>query len=208
MALRSGFEDKKQVRMLAILGVGVLLSVGYFVRQQYFSGSAAPAPTPAKATAPMTPLAPPSASAPASGGAAKKVGHINLDPTLHSEWMAQAESLAYTGRGRNIFSQTSAPAPVSIPKPKISARPTAVQNIPQGPPPPPPPPPIDLKFFGFAQQKSGAKKVFLLHGEDIFIAAEGEIVNRRYKVVKIMPFAVQVEDVAYKNTQSLPLIQR
>jgi hypothetical protein len=51
------------------------------------------------------------------------------------------------------------------------------------------------------------KKVFLSQGEDIFIAAEGEIVDRRYRVLRISPNAVDVEDVINNNRQSLPLTQ-
>ena len=74
-------------------------------------------------------------------------------------------------------------------------------------PPIPPPPPITLKFFGFANRPGETKKVFLSQGEDVFIAAEGDIVDRRYRVVHISPTAVDVEDVINNNRQSLPLTQ-
>jgi len=71
----------------------------------------------------------------------------------------------------------------------------------------PPPPPIELKFFGFANKPGEPKKIFLSHGEDIFIASEGDIVNRRYRVLKISPAAVDIEDVLNNNRQSIPLTQ-
>ena len=80
-------------------------------------------------------------------------------------------------------------------------------SIPTGPPPPAPPPPIDLKFFGFSARQSGVRRAFLLKGDDVFIASEGEVVDHRYKVVKIAPTSIQVEDIPYANTQSLPLVQ-
>ena len=75
------------------------------------------------------------------------------------------------------------------------------------PPPIPPPPPINLKFFGFANRPGETKKVFLSQGEDIFIAGEGDIVDRRYRVLHISATAVDVEDVVNNNRQSLPLTQ-
>ena len=78
---------------------------------------------------------------------------------------------------------------------------------PQLPPPPPPPPPINLKFFGFASKPGEPKKIFLSQGDDIFIAGEGEIVDRRYKVLRITPTAVEIEDVLNSNRQMIPLTQ-
>jgi hypothetical protein len=126
-----------------------------------------------------------------------------LDPTLHPELMAQAEETTYTGNGRNIFSPNSAaPTPVNIEKPK-NFRPST-PPVPQGPPPPPA---IDLKFYGYSSAHGGNRQIFLLHGDDIFLAHEGDVVDRRYRVVSIRPFSVEIEDIPYHNTQSVPLSQ-
>ena len=73
------------------------------------------------------------------------------------------------------------------------------------PPGPPPPPPIDLKFFGTATKADGSRQAFLLHGEDVFLAATGNIVQRRYKIGAISANSVEVEDMTNNNKQNLPL---
>jgi hypothetical protein len=120
-----------------------------------------------------------------------------LDPTLRFDWLKSSEEVTYKGTGRDIF--RSQPE-VSIPKPLPPDRqPNAAQA-------PPPPPPIDLKFFGFASRKDGYKRIFLSKGEDIFVAKEGDIVDRRYKIVHIGQNSVDVEDVLNNNRQTLPLL--
>ena len=96
---------------------------------------------------------------------------------------------------------TQAEIPQPITKPQTDAEKEAANQ----PPPPPPPPPINLKFFGFASKPGEAKKIFLSEGEDVFIAAEGEVVNRHYKVLRISPTSVEIEDVLNNNRQSIPL---
>ena len=211
MALKIGAEDKKKVAIAAGLGVAVLGLVIYNVISM-FSGGSTPAPVAAPtvvtAPAPQTATSGTStASRPrvfAGNGeheATKISGSMaSLDPTLHPEVMAQAESLVYSGKGRNIFSMFSAPV---IEEAKAPIRPKQVVPVYTGPPPPPP---IDLKFFGYESQDQ-KKKVFLLHGDDVFIASEGDVVDHHYRVVKIAPLSVQVEDIPYNNTQTLPLIQ-
>ena len=71
----------------------------------------------------------------------------------------------------------------------------------------PPPPPINLVFYGFATPANGAKRIFLAQNEDVFIAKEGDIVDRRYKVVRISANSVEILDVLSNNRQSIPLTQ-
>jgi hypothetical protein len=143
------------------------------------------------------------------GGTAKAVGTTSaqLDPTLKMGPMLVTESLVYSGSGRNIFSTAS--APIDIPKPIASVRPKEpVVPVDMPPPGPPPPPPIDLKFFGTATSANGHRQAFLLKGEDVFLASDGDIVQRRYKIVTISANSVLVEDLANNNRLTLPLIGR
>jgi hypothetical protein len=122
-----------------------------------------------------------------------------LDPTLRLDLLKSSEDVTYKGSGRDIF-RSQAPPP-EIPK-------VVTPPVKQEPPPPPPPPPINLKFYGFANKKGGAdKSIFLSSGEDIFVAKEGQIVNRRYKILKINNNSVDVEDVLTNNRQTLYLTQ-
>jgi hypothetical protein len=122
----------------------------------------------------------------------------SLDPTLRYDWLKASEDTKYQGAGRNIFR-----AQVEIPKPIVPVHITA-PVVPQGPPPPPP---INLKFFGFANKPGEPKRIFLSQGEDVFIAGEGDIVDRRYRILHITPVSVEVEDVLNNNRQSIPLTQ-
>ena len=72
---------------------------------------------------------------------------------------------------------------------------------------PPPPPPINLKFFGFSSRKGEAPKAFLSQGDNIWIAHEGDVVDRHYKIVHITPSAVDVEDLLNSNRQTIQLTQ-
>ena len=120
----------------------------------------------------------------------------SIDPTLRTDWLKVSEDRKYQGAGRNIFMTQ-----VEIPKPVAPAVPVPIA-VPQGPPPPPP---INLKFYGFASKPGEPKRIFLSQGEDVFIAREGDIIDRRYKVLHITPTQVEIEDVLNNNRQNIPL---
>jgi hypothetical protein len=213
MALKIGTENKTKTYAAIGLGVFVLLYGAYVLHDQFSSPAPVTVATPTPVRVPTSTSSASSDNRPASGLPATPFAHqaavlpssATLDPTLHPELMAQAEDTTYTGQGRNIFSADSTPTPVER---KIETVNHSVRPGPPPPPPGPPPPPnIDLKFYGYSAVKNGGRKVFLQHGDDIFIAKEGDVVDRRYKVVKISPFSVDVEDLPYAHTQTLPLIQ-
>jgi hypothetical protein len=192
-----GLENKKKATWAAVLGVLALL-IGAYVFIPMFTGSSEPDSS-AQAAAPTETHA----QAHSRKKPGKKAQVENLDPTLQLDLLARSEKTEYEGSGRNIF--VSQAEPVAIPQPVASAvtDPTAYTA-----PTPPPPPPIPLKFYGFASRSGEPKKIFLKLGEDVFVAGEGEIVDRRYKVIHITPTSVQIQDVVNSGPpQSIPLTQ-
>lgn len=144
------------------------------------------------------------------GVAAKRVASTSssLDPTLDQSAMLRTESLVYTGSGRNIFSLIYTP-PVAIPTNVPKVRGKAAAPVVYTPPPPPVPcppncPPMPLKFFGTAT-RGGVRQAFLLSGEDVYLASQGDIVARRYKVLTINANSVQMEDLTNHFQQTLPM---
>ncbi len=189
-----GIENRKQVIALAVLGGLALLTMTYEFWPS--STSVAPVGTPAAATS-----AKPATRRTASGKVVP-VAEPRLDPTLDLHLLSQSEEIKYAGNGRNIFVLGSRPIEAVKVNPATDKR-SATLTAPQVPPPPP----ITLKFFGFANRPGEPKKVFLSQDGDVFIAGEGDIVDRRYRVVRIAPNSVDVEDVLNNNRQSLPLTQ-
>jgi hypothetical protein len=200
--LKLGADNRNKLIAAVVLGVLAIVLLVRFIPT--VAGSAPP--TEVRATAPQPVHRPQKVVRVSHGRPGSKkalpTAEPSLDPLLRFDWLKASEDTTYSGSGRNIFK-----AEIEIPKPIAQVRQKPVAVIPQGPPPPPPPPPINLKFFGFASKPGEPKKIFLSQGEDIFIAGEGEIVDRRYKVMHITPTSVEIEDVLNNNRQMIPLQQ-
>jgi hypothetical protein len=204
MALKLGTENKRQVYIASGLFAIVIIG-GIYEISTYFGGSPTPTPRPAPVQTASANRSAASRSA-AQGPEAQKLTNEGLDPTLHFDKLAESEAVEYEGTGRNIFSADSAPVkiePLVAQARPGSGAPTVVAQI--GPPPPPKPPAIDLKYFGYALSRDKSIKAFFSHGEDIFVAKAGEIVDHRYKVGAILPASVEVTDLGYNNTETLKL---
>ena len=202
--MKLGTESRNKTIAAAALGVLAVFAVIYLVSSTWSPGSA---PSSTAVAAAPTSIPAPSPAVPRGTIRGKKTASPDsLDPTLRLDLLASSEQVHYAGSGRNIF--MSQPDPV-IEKPLATgAAGGDVTPPPYVPPTPPPPPPINLKFYGFASQPGEPKRVFLSQGEDVFIAGEGDIVNRRYKVVRITNSAVEVQDLLSSGPpQTIPLTQ-
>jgi len=136
-----------------------------------------------------------------------------FDPTLRTDLLDKLASVRIEQVQRSLFdfSTAAAPAHAKLPDPRIDVQ---AQHMigPELPPPPPappvkpPPPPITLKFYGRALPlKGGVKRVFCLINDEVKIPAEGDVLQRRYKIRRIQPTSVLVEDLQSSNQQTLPI---
>ena len=197
-----GAKNRTKTIWAIVLGVLAVAIVAYEFSPSSSSNFTAPGAATVSGTSglPSRPL-PRRASGPGTG----KKGHAanNLDPTLRLDLLASSEQTKYAGSGRNIFVSQAQ----DIPQPKgtgVTDNKTATYT----PPLVQAPAPINLKFFGFANEPGEPKKIFLSQGDDVFIAAEGDIVNRRYKVMRISPNSVEIQDVLGSGPpQNIPLTQ-
>ena len=143
----------------------------------------------------------------------ERLDPTTADPTLRLELLAKLREVKIEGGERSLFEFSQPRAPKTpevkiLPKPVAEAPkpPSAGGDNPEAKPPKPPPPPIPLKFYGFiTSPHEGTKRAFFLEGEEIYVASEGELIKRRYKVVRIGANSAVLEDVEHKNEQTLVL---
>ncbi len=199
--MQLGLENKKKTMWAAGLGaLAVLLFVYQFL--PYFMGGPSDPGSSAQAAAPAAVRV-----TTHTGKSGKKVKTESLDPTLRLDLLASSEQTKYEGSGRNIF--VSQAEPVVIQQPLAPGHTdVGIQTVGYTPPSAPLATPIPLKFFGFASQPGEPRKIFLQLGEDVWVAGEGEIVDRRYKVVHISNNSVEIQDVVNSGpAQTIQLTQ-
>jgi hypothetical protein len=226
-----GAEPKKVVILGALALVG-----GYVFYTNVLSGPETPTASAPKTADPAVAPAPVSASSgmvtrkKASRSSQEfrpslkpapdeKRNYATIDPTLRFDLLAKVQAIQPEGGARSLFQFSTAPPPPVVnptlvaaihPKPKIIG--------PEPPPPPPgavkpppeaPVPPITLKFYGYSTPRTdGTKRAFFLDGDDIFVASEGELIKKRYRVVQIGVNSVVMEDTQFKNNRQTLILQQ
>ncbi len=207
--MKLGAENRNTVIVAIVLAAVAL----FMMWRTFFSGGgpviAGNTPAATQATPAATKAGPPARRF--RGGRrvidtpAKAAITANLDPRLRFDLLKSSEETEYKGSGRNIFDkQSEVPIPAPIKSPVIEKKPEPGPVTPITPPVPPPPP-INIKFFGFANRPGEPRQVFLLQNDDVFVAKEGDVINRRYKLVKINNNSVEIEDLLANNKQTIPL---
>jgi hypothetical protein len=188
--VKIGAENKKRMQVMIAL-VSIALLVGIY---DYFNFGASSAAAPATST-PGTPTS-------KKSGGTSQLADNTLDPRLHWHELDVSQKIKYEAGGRNIFRMEEL-KPVE--KMVSSVRQPFGPDPSPTPTPTPPPPPIPLKFYGFASKSNEAKRIFLDDEGEVFVARQGDIVERKYKIIQINNTNVIIEDVLNSNRQTIQL---
>jgi hypothetical protein len=120
------------------------------------------------------------------------------DPSLNMDELNGILTRPAPQPGRNPFELKATPGP------------QAMAKNPEPPPPPqvpPPPPPIPLKAEGYSEKPGGVKEAYITEDQEVYVVHEGEEFGKGYKVVKITPQQIEVEDQNGHRTVQLPVPQ-
>jgi hypothetical protein len=180
----------------AILVVLALVLYWQSVRQETPEAFSAAMSANARAGAAGLLEAPASAPAPTRAGVPEQVPALDLA----SLGRVQPEP---SDTGRDPFRFGSAPAPAPD---RESAGPGAMAPpqpvVPQAPPGPPP---IALKFIGIAKQGAGRLYAVLRDERGIYYGAEGDVVEGRYRILRVSAEMVEMSYVDGRGRTSIPL---
>ena len=162
-------ERRRLVVLLGVLAVTLVGAVAYDFWPA--SGSAGPARAAARA------------------GARESSAPTLTAPDVHLQALRSGTSPPETPLARDLFRFKPKAAP---PRVTQAARPEPV-----APPPPAPsgPPPIPMKFIGLVEAPQQAQKIAILSdGRGIYQGREGDIIEGRYRILRI---GVESVDMAY-----------
>jgi len=148
---------------------------------------------------------------PATGARSRAAGAAAVAPPPHVNLEAlEGRREDPTTAPRNPFRmQAAVPPPEPAAPPPVTAASPAGGATGVGPsvPEPPPPPPISFKFIGtVAQSSSPAGRIAVLSdGKYVYYGREGDIIEGRYRLVKIGEESLQIEHVDGRGRQTLRL---
>jgi len=180
-----GRERRTQVMLAALV---VVLGAG--VAYRVWPGTAADTP----------------AASNARGAARTSGGDVQgLAPDVHLEALQQERSKP-GDVDRNLFRFKSKPAPT--PAGPGTTRPTEppAPPAPTGPPPPPPVPPIPFKFIGILEVPGQSQRVAILSDQrGVYHGREGDIIEGRYRILKIGTESIEMAEVDGRGRQMIRL---
>jgi hypothetical protein len=125
----------------------------------------------------------------------------SYDPIVKLDMLKETEGRPLPDMHRDPFEFPGGAAPVAHGK-------AAAATAPTPPPAPPPPPPVTLTVMGYSEGKGGVDEAMVSdENQQVLLVHAGDSVGTRYKIVKIVPTAVTVEDSTTHQTVDLPVPQ-
>lgn len=71
----------------------------------------------------------------------------------------------------------------------------------------PPPPQIPLRAIGYAERAGAGPEAYLADTDEVYIVHDGDIVSKRFRILKITSMIVEVQDGASGEKAQLPIPQ-
>jgi hypothetical protein len=133
-------------------------------------------------------------------------GVQELTPDVHLESLQQARPKP-GDVDRNLFRFKSRPAPPPVSGP-VTPRPAEPPPppMPAGQPPPPSTPPIPFKFIGVLEVPGQSQRVAILSDpRGVYHGREGDIIEGRYRILKIGVESVEMAEVDGRGRQTIRL---
>jgi hypothetical protein len=118
------------------------------------------------------------------------------DPVVKLDLLKELADRPLPELNRNPFEFVGAPGNAAAAQ-TAAAAPAAAQ--------PPPLPPVTLKPMGYSEGKGGVKEAMVSDEDQVFVVHEGDSIGTRYKVIKITPTVITVEDATIHQTVDLPV---
>ena len=130
--------------------------------------------------------------------APRAVGDLaQYDPAVHFDSLKELDSRPLPDEDRNPFDFVGGAPPPEPPKQAAVPAPAA----------PPPPPPLPLKAMGYNELPGGKKAAMVTYNDDLQMVQEGDVIASRFKILKINPTMLVVEDDTEHKTLELPFPQ-
>ena len=137
--------------------------------------------------------------------------HGNVDPTLRLDLLTRLQGEDEVPAGRSLFEIGPSPAQVAAAAAAIKGPMIAPKPLPpSGPVVPAGPPPVNipLKFYGFVKptDKREVSRGFFMDGDNVLVAAEGQVLKQRYRVMELTAKAARLQDIQLKQDETLPVV--
>jgi hypothetical protein len=187
----TGHIEKWGVGVLGVVSLALLVNLVLHINRGHAGDTRPRATTPLRAKA--TTLPGPKAPA----GKQKVSDELSrYNPVVKLDLLKELEDRPLPELDRNPFEFVATPAHL-VPGQTAVAAPATAQ--------PTPPPPVTLKPMGYSEGKGGVKEAMVSDEDQVFVVHEGDSIGTRYKVIKITPTVITVEDATIHQTVDLPV---
>ena len=206
-------KQKRQLAVLAVLGLGLLMSLYYAIRTSNAGFPSGPTKQSAGSVSGLQGLVIERNRARGK----RSISLVGVDPMIHLEKLSGFNP-GIPLNARNMFAFESAPSPTDGGSkaakghrsggPPEEAKGGAPPPIaaPAGPPPPPPLV-INLKFYGVkVNLETKNRQGFFADGDTTYLAGEGDLIGNRYRILKVAEAFAEVEEVSSKVRRQLPIV--